>query len=157
MKLPAIQGLRFLGFFMIFIHHSYWLVTKNEGIGFGARGVELFFVLSGFLMAYHYSNQDVPCSLKSSILYMLKRIKKFYSLHLVTFFAMAIYYLYLHYFSGWHYPGGKHAFYRDVIMNFTLLKSWNEKSMFSFNGVTWFLSVMLFIYLSMSALFDSLI
>lgn len=147
MKLPAIQGLRFLGFLMIFINHSYWLVTKDKWFDFGARGVEIFFVLSGFLMAYHYGNKNVAYDLKSSIRYMLRKAKKFYLLHLVTFFAMGAYFLNLRQTSGWHYPGGRHALYRDVILNLTLLKSWDARSMFSFNGVTWFLSVMLFIYL----------
>jgi len=35
----------------------------------------------------------------------------------------------------------------DTILNITLLKSWWAPSMFSFNGVTWFLSTILFAYL----------
>ncbi|WP_294002134.1 acyltransferase [uncultured Megasphaera sp.] len=147
MKLPAIQGLRFLGFLMIFINHSYWLFSKNKWFDFGARGVEIFFVLSGFLMAYHYGNKDVAYDLKSSIRYMLRKAKKFYLLHLVTFFAMGASFWNLRQTSGWHYPGGRTVLYRDVILNLTLLKSWDARSIFSFNGVTWFLSVMLFIYL----------
>ncbi len=147
MKLPSIQGLRFLGFLMIFLNHSYWLFTKNKWFDFGARGVEIFFVLSGFLMAYHYGNKEIAYDLKSSIRYMLRKAKKFYQLHLFTFFAMGAYFMHLRQVSGWHYPDGRPALYRDVILNLTLLKSWDARSMFSFNGVTWFLSVMLFIYL----------
>lgn len=147
MKLPSIQGLRFLGFLMIFLNHSYWLFTKNKWFDFGARGVEIFFVLSGFLMAYHYGNKEIAHDLKSSIRYMLRKAKKFYQLHLFTFFAMGAYFMHLRQVSGWHYPDGRPALYRDVILNLTLLKSWDARSMFSFNGVTWFLSVMLFIYL----------
>lgn len=77
MKLPSIQGLRFLGFLMIFLNHSYWLFAKNKWFDFGARGVEIFFVLSGFLMAYHYGNKEVAYDLKSSIRYMLRKEKNF--------------------------------------------------------------------------------
>lgn len=37
--------------------------------------------------------------------------------------------------------------YRDVFLNITLLKSWYDPAKFTFNGVTWFLSCILFIYL----------
>ena len=75
-KLDTLQGLRFLGFVMIFIHHSYWLVTKPAYFDMGGRGVEIFFILSGFLMAYNYCRSDFAYDVKSSFSYMLGKLKK---------------------------------------------------------------------------------
>lgn len=47
---------------------------------------------------------------------------------------------------GFTYPSGLSGFVRDVFLNITLLKSWYDPSKFTFNGVTWFLSSILFIY-----------
>lgn len=48
---------------------------------------------------------------------------------------------------GFTYPSGLSGFTRDVFLDITLLKSWYDPSKFAFNGVTCFLSCILFIYL----------
>ena len=54
-KINSVQGFRALGFLMIFIHHVYSNV-HSEWPNLGVRGVELFFLLSGFLMVYLHWN-----------------------------------------------------------------------------------------------------
>jgi peptidoglycan/LPS O-acetylase OafA/YrhL len=145
-KLKDIQGLRAAAFILIFLNHSYSLFTSHQVFDFGARGVEIFFVLSGYLMAYHYSDRDITPTLNFSVKYVLNKTKKFYLLHLLTFFAMSLFLVYQHYFHGQGYLGGIIGFVRDAILNLSLLKSWYYPSAFSFNGVSWFLSTILFIY-----------
>ena len=84
-KLNSLQGLRFLGFLFIFLNHAGWLLWSNKYFDYGARGVEIFFVLSGYLIAYNYRNAEFDYDLRSSFLYMLSKAKKFYFLHLLTF------------------------------------------------------------------------
>ena len=84
-KLSNLQGLRFYAFMLIFLNHSYGYLGISKVFDFGARGVEIFFVLSGFLVAYNYADKDLDSSLKGSLIYMLRKVKKFYVLHIITF------------------------------------------------------------------------
>ena len=145
--LVALQGFRFCAFLLIFANHTYWVVEKIPFFWFGTRGVEIFFVLSGFLMAYNYRNDALGYDLKSSVEYMLKKLKKFYGLHILFFFIMLVKitgHLYKH---GMDYRDGWYGFFRDAVLNITLLQGWYDPAKFSFNGVAWFLSDIVFIYL----------
>ena len=142
-KLNSLQGFRFLGFLLIYLTHAGWILWSDYTyFAFGTRGVEIFFVLSGYLVAYNYSNAEFEYDLKSSFLYMLSKAKKFYFLHMLTFLIL----LCRMERHGFTYPSGLSGFVRDVFLNITLLKSWYDPSKFTFNGVTWFLSSILFIY-----------
>lgn len=145
-KLNCVQGLRFIGFLMIFMNHAFWLASKTKPFDYGARGVELFFVLSGVLVAYHYRNADFAYDLKSSFKYMLGKLRKFYGLHILMFLIMAIKLLVHFYNHGIDYHVGLIGFLRDAVLNSTLLQSWYDPAKFSFNGVAWFLSCIVFIY-----------
>ena len=90
-KLNNLQGLRFIGFLLIFLNHSYWDLGIGKVFDFGARGVEIFFVLSGYLVAYNYTDKDLDSSFKGSLNYVYKKLKKFYALHLVTFVCFFYY------------------------------------------------------------------
>ncbi len=73
---------------------------------------------------------------------MWSKLQKFYVLHMLTFLVVLCH-MERH---GFKYPDGVHGFIRDVFLNVTLLKSWYDPAEFTFNGVTWFLSCILFIY-----------
>ncbi len=131
-----IQGLRFLAAVMIFLTHSLHFATDHKIFELGTRGVELFFIMSGFLMAYHYGKKSLDSSWRASATYAFKKVKKFYVLHLATFAVMAAFFFCKYIIKGTLYDGGADACIRDVVLNLTLLKSWYFPSAFSFNGVT---------------------
>lgn len=145
-KLSNLQGLRFYAFMLIFLNHSYGYLGISKVFDFGARGVEIFFVLSGFLVAYNYADKDLDSSLKGSLIYMLRKVKKFYVLHIITFVCFFITPL-RHFINGSMSVQETNKFMLDTVLNITLLKSWYFPSAFSFNGVTWFLSTILLAYL----------
>lgn len=145
-KIVNIQGLRFIAFLLIFLIHSVHIAGYERLFDYGGRGVEIFFVLSGYLMAYNFSEIKITYNLKSSLKYMLQKVRKFYILHLITFIAILLLWLYRFHKFGIHYEGGIHEFILDGVLNLTLLQSWYDPAKFSFNGVSWFLSSIIFMY-----------
>lgn len=141
-----LQGLRFFAFLLIFLNHSYWYLGISKVFDYGARGVEIFFVLSGYLVAYNYCDKEIGNTFNDSVHYVYKKLKKFYVLHIVTFVCFFITPL-KKFIKGVMTEQQSQKFIVDTILNITLLKSWWAPSMFSFNGVTWFLSTILFAYL----------
>ena len=139
-RIESLQGLRFLAFFGIFISHI--------GImPWGAWGVSVFLVLSGFLMTYRYSQSDIPAGIKKRLTFSVNKVKKLYPLHVITMIcalAIQIYRKKIFY-----------SFFRSIIdagivvLHLLLLQPWIPRSgvYFSLNGVSWYLGVSLLCYL----------
>lgn len=130
--IKELTSLRFILIMVIFFHHA--LPSYPGG---GDMGVACFFVLSGFCYALGYGRKvnapdfDYRRFLKS-------RLVKFYPLHWITLLIAIP--ISLHLELGW-----KNGILLGV--NGLLLQSWFPLSSvyFSFNGVSWFLSDMLFL------------
>jgi exopolysaccharide production protein ExoZ len=90
--LPGIQILRAVAALLIVFHHADWLVKSNIAVvswpRFGAAGVDLFFVVSGFIICLTTSRSHDPA------LFMQKRIARivplYWSATLLTFAVMCI-------------------------------------------------------------------
>lgn len=76
-----VRAFAFLG---VFLQHT-GIVPAT-----GAYGVSLFFVMSGFLMTYNYSGKksNEKVSVKSSIMFSIRKISKLYTLQIFTMIAM---------------------------------------------------------------------
>lgn len=118
---------------LIFIHHCYVIPWSYQN-GFGATGVTYFFLLSGFLLAYHYKRPIVENTFSYSD-FLIKRVSKIYPLHWIV----ALFFVWL----TWDEVLGK-----AIPLNFMLLQSWFPlyKVYFSLNGTSWFLSSIVFCY-----------
>ncbi len=139
-KIDSLQGLRALAFFGVFLSHT-------AGVQSGGWGVSVFLVLSGFLMSVkHYDDTNMPKSILTSIKYSFKKIKDLYMLHFLAFFlAIPLCYKDLSFYSIKKIC----ISVLKVVFNLLLLQSWIPKSefYFSFNSVSWYLSVALFLYI----------
>lgn len=135
--ITSFHSLRVLGFIFIFINHIKDFLPFNIP-DLGARGVEIFFILSGFTMAYKHSTSTIQPSLKSCFDYSYKRAKKFYPIHIITF-VLALILIYLN-------KNINSINITTSFLNLLLLQSWIPSIKFSFNGVSWFLSTLLFCY-----------
>lgn len=135
-----LQGIRGYAILLIFISHcDFGLNSKgiNYTTWLGGFGVSLFIMLSGYLLMEHHNNHKI--NLKT---YILKKVKKFYPLHIVTlFFAVPfVIKLLLRFdFKAWF----------GLFCNFLLIQSWIPSSSvyFSYNAVAWYLSITVFFIL----------
>ena len=139
--LDALTGLRFIAALAVFVHH----VSGNFSIPHfeyqsGNQAVSFFFVLSGFILTYVYSDR---LRWGNVIKFYFTRWARIWPLHLVCLLLFLA------------FPGSLNQFRGDpeyvskLLSNFLLLHSWvpNNSYIFGFNNVSWSISVEAFFYL----------
>jgi peptidoglycan/LPS O-acetylase OafA/YrhL len=107
---PEIDGIRFLAIVLVLLFHTHGYFIGKSAIKFiddpthydllntllinGDRGVELFFVLSGFILclpfAHHYINQGKKVSLKKYYLRRVTRLEPPYFIAMTAIFLLHI-------------------------------------------------------------------
>ena len=97
--LPGIQALRGLAAMMVVLTHIYSMELKyspDQLLGawsyYGGLGVDLFFVISGFIMVH--VTRDLQTGADASGLFLLRRVLRIYPLYWVVSFAVLAVYLY---------------------------------------------------------------
>lgn len=141
-----IQFLRFVAAMLVVLYHTSALVPDNpssihgiftigEAIGFA--GVDIFFVISGFIMAYTTSGQSGG---QNSLNFAKRRVARIYSGHWPFFlFTLLVFY--------WARPG--HFEKSHLFASFTL---WPQPINWTLLEITWTLSFELYFYLLFSLL-----
>lgn len=118
--------------FLIFLEH--YPVTP---LRVGGKAVCFFFILSGFVLSYGYGSRLSIDGLTYKN-FLVPRLAKLYPLHWILL-PVGI----------WIGRGFLKQTFYYLPANFLLLQSWipNPDSYFSGNGISWFLSTTLFLYL----------
>ncbi|MCT9809906.1 acyltransferase [Acidovorax sp. Be4] len=81
-EILALTGLRFVAAFYVFVFHIHirWPVTDAKFLGNilgqGAIGMSLFFILSGFVLAYRYADGKTPLRA-----YLINRFSRIYPIY----------------------------------------------------------------------------
>ena len=147
-RLDTLQVVRAFAFLGIFTSHS----RLNSMLG--AWGVCMFFVMSGFLMSYNYFDREIKFDLFSSIKFSWGKIKKLYLLHFIMTLVAVPYQLYTTENLRNIKTIGVLAI--KFILNLTLLQTWMPYMTWfaSYNGVSWFLSSLMFCYFMFPVLFS---
>ena len=129
-----LQALRFVFIMLVVMSH---IIGKTFDFG-GECGVSFFFILSGFILSYAYG-EKVQARIFDKKRFIQKQLSKFYPLHVLLFFIMIILDVRLGFFYSWD----------KLVANLLLLQSWVPSDDFYFvgNGLSWFLSDLLFFYL----------
>ena len=139
-KIDSLQVLRTFAFLGIFLSHSHIFPPL------GAWGVSVFFILSGFLMSYNYADRKLEFGVLQSLKFSLSKIKRLYLLHVLMTIIAIPYQLYItNNIKELKTIGDLLA---KLFLNLTLLQTWIPYMSWygSFNGVSWFLSVLMFCY-----------
>lgn len=134
-KLDALTGLRFLAAALIVFHHSRALRIPVPHYAYD-HGVSLFFVLSGFILAYVYPKLDDWKSIRS---FIALRVARIWPVHAVALVFAAFLLL----------PVGNPT-YLTFLTNLLMLHAWVPSApwYFSYNPASWSISTELFFYLA---------
>lgn len=131
-RMDSLQALRFLACLCVFCHHCY-ITTK----GFGS--IEIFFVMSGFLMVYnYYSRPALSRAPVSALRFAAKKVGKLYPLHILTLLPILALTIYAREDITYIVTG--------LVENLLLIQAWSPVYAISLNGVAWFLSACAFLY-----------
>lgn len=136
-ELPIFYSFRFLCSIMVFLFHA--RVIGNIGGDF----VTFFIVLSGFFAIYTFRDTYLTTPHTEGIKYLLRKLKKFYPLHIVAFLLALP--LSINMLRNYGLKKGLLVTlaYNTYTQSFLPIEDFN----FAFNGVEWTMSVLCFCYL----------
>ena len=129
----AIGGFRFIAALAVMVGHFRGRLNFAEfHPAFGGRGVSFFFVLSGFILTYVYSQRLTK---KGVLSFYFKRIIRLWPLHLVCLVI-----------SIWLLGHGIRV--AKFAVTVLLLQSWipDSKWVFAYNGIAWSISTEMFFF-----------
>jgi len=142
-----LQFLRFLAFLNVFIAHAeVWLFFPYPASHCSKSAVCFFFILSGALAGYAGYGRQVTVNVKSIGVYMWKKLRKLYPLYAATMILCVL----LSDLPGRVFEGELASSLPELWQlgkNLLLIQSWFPEGYYSINGVGWFLSTLMFLYL----------
>lgn len=144
-RITSLDGLRTIAFILVFISH---VPRLNFSINpFGVAGVSIFFVCSGFLAYYTYSDGN-----SGGVFCYKKFVQKTYTIHLITFVAAAI--LQQFWLQRWFSVPGFYDAVKKAVPNLLLVHSLipDANYYYGFNSVSWYLSSLAILYLVLPVL-----
>lgn len=137
-RLNAVAGLKIVALLIIFFWHS--PLPKDGMPDLGARCVELFFVASGFLVAYTRRGR-FSGRIDDALDYVLHKVKNAYPVYLFSL-ALSIAWLLLTNGSGGFNP----RYLLALPFHLALCQSWISGISMLYNGAAWFFSAALVCY-----------
>ena len=144
--IKTLQSYRFIFVLFVFFSHFSWGGIDAFDFG-GECGVSFFFILSGFVLSIGNGCKFNDGTFRHKT-FLFKQLAKFYPLHILMLAAFVL-------------LSVKATGSIDVVkllLNVFLLQSWMPDNAFnfSFNGVAWFLSDVMFFYLLFPWLYSRL-
>lgn len=146
--LNNLTGLRFLvSIYVVLYHISYSipqsLITKFLEKGY--LGVDIFFVLSGYVLAYVYKEQffDNKINKNKFLSFSIKRFARIYPLHFATLLASIIYLHFLILVTK--HP--IHLHYENILPQLLLIHAWGITEINAWNFPSWSISAEWFAYI----------
>lgn len=151
-KIESLQSWRAIMAIMIFILHV--CPEKIPLLAGGNEALSFFIILSGFVLGM--SDREYLVSVNSVGKFVRKRLKKIFPLHIFMIFLCVllelITFMANHDFSNFLNLMGK------VVIDSAMLQAFvpNENWYFSLNGVSWYLSAMMYFYIIFIPIYQAL-
>lgn len=152
-RLDALTGLRFFAAIWVMLFHyreitptwTYRFPIVDPWIAMGGLGVDLFFVLSGFILCHVYSHKfEKVISRDDYINFMLFRVARLYPVHIATFMFMIILIALQALFGGSNHP--ERYTLLMVLSSLTMTHAWFT-SVITPNMPAWSISAEFFAYI----------
>ncbi len=150
--LPALTSIRGLAAWWVVCFHlkasiaSFAPPTVNTLIGNGYMGVDLFFILSGFILSHVHHSQFESLDTRQIIRFLWTRLARIYPLHLFTLVLYLSIPILLLLFSQQKVITDRYsleAFFANVF----LVHAWGLFDRLTWNGPSWSISAEWFVYL----------
>ncbi len=148
-RLDSLEGLRFLSSIAIVAGHYVPYVVSTPLIGRLHLAVDLFFVISGIVIAERYAGRLATGA--EYLRFMSRRVARLYPLHLATLaFYVAVGVLV---WSGKLHPVDAARYNPSMLVpNLLLVHAWLPSGVISFNYVSWSISAEILVYLCFPAI-----
>jgi len=157
--IAPLTGVRaFAAFWVMLLHLQFGLgiagrVDLGSFINHGFWAVDVFFVLSGFILSLLYASKfEAHVSPAEYVAYLGARFARIYPLHLLSFSLLAAYFA-MRLAAGEisSLPEGFNL--RNAVLNLTLLHGWGYAQRLSWNYPSWSIGTEWFAYLLLLPLF----
>lgn len=158
--LHALTGLRFAAAVAVVLVHLRGHLAAllpatahaDPALSAGVLGVDLFFVLSGFILGYHYLDAFPRVGPRAWGAFLRHRLARIYPLHVATLALLALF-VGLMALSGRGMEEPQSYGLRDLAANLMLTQCWTfGECAITWNGPAWSLSAEWFAYLCFPAL-----
>ena len=142
-RIKSLDGLKAIMMIILFCWHTPTnpnAIFEKPIVDLGARACEILFITSGFLVGYNHYFKPIPITFKNILNYLIDKIAKVWPAHIIAFILIFIFLLKTNFITI------DLSLIFKAILNIFLLQSWTSDP-YSFNGVMWFISSLLFCYL----------
>lgn len=131
---------RFVAALGVFIFHLKLIDTGISPVWNGSYGlfVDMFFILSGFVISYSYPSD--ARGVRAYSRFMIRRIARIYPLHLLSLLVFVV-------LIGVGLERTARSTPLDFLYNLLLLQAWGVTNHLSFNSPSWSISAEFFCYL----------
>ena len=112
---------------------------------YGYYGVDIFFIISGFVFSSVYLDSKATISAKS---FFIKRFARLYPLHLATLIILIfIGFLDFNFFEKYHSDNQIYTDFYHFFLQFFFISFWGFEDGYSFNAPSWSISIEIGIYI----------
>lgn len=145
--IPALTGVRgYAAAWVLVMHYTWGAGYGGEGLYYqlaknGFSGVIVFLVLSGFILSYRYRDFGGVLTGFKYRAFLFARFARVWPLHITCLIAFSV----LVYYGV--FPLGWNDNIKTFVLNVFLIHAWGATSYFSWNQLSWTISVELFAYI----------